>query len=551
MKIEDITPAQLAKITTIERVGSCLSLFGCAIIFLTFCFSRGFNKKPINRIVFYASMGNVMGNVGTLIARSALDNPSSALCQFQAFAIQMSVITITNVIFADNYFRFLPADAYWAFAMAMNVYLTFHWHFSERQLRRVEIVYGVACYGVPCIIALVYLFVKSDSKGKMYGNATLWCWVGSNWDVFRIVTFYAPVWFVDLCLSRWRKKLIRTRAVVILSTLIYLRTGRAIWQNRQNLRNLRRPAPEPIIIPANPVLRGNAIVITTVRSTPKDDATISGDRPGGFHDPTRPNPNFSATITAGRHSPPESVEDLNNLDAYSYKVEEINDRGAAVQVNMVTSDPQRAYEHMNSSTAVIQPARFHGARAANAAAWSYTKVAGLFFIAMMVTWVPSSANRVYSLAHPNEISIGLQYASALVLPLQGFWNAVIYIMTSLPAVKSLYHRTCGSYKSRNFSLSTINLPGQKQNEVDDSRPDSKGSSKVSKHTTDTDDIDMQPLAHPTTKNPTRGRAQSTSQTTTSSTSQTTTTSSEKSNDLESKHEAETEREMSTKDMLDT
>jgi hypothetical protein len=33
---------------------------------------------------------------------------------------------------------------------------------------------------------------------------------------------------------------------------------------------------------------------------------------------------------------------------------------------------------------------------------------------------------------------GLDLASSLVLPLQGFWNTLIYIVTSLPACKALW-----------------------------------------------------------------------------------------------------------------
>jgi hypothetical protein len=75
---------------------------------------------------------------------------------------------------------------------------------------------------------------------------------------------------------------------------------------------------------------------------------------------------------------------------------------------------------------------------ANNAAWSYTKVAILFFTAMLVTWIPSSANRVYSVAHPDTIYPSLQFASAFVLPLQGFWNAVIYITTSWKACRRFF-----------------------------------------------------------------------------------------------------------------
>jgi len=74
---------------------------------------------------------------------------------------------------------------------------------------------------------------------------------------------------------------------------------------------------------------------------------------------------------------------------------------------------------------------------ANRAALNYCKCAVLFFIALLVTWVPSTINRVYSLVHPDSVVFGLDFASGLVLPLQGFWNAVVYIATGFPACQAL------------------------------------------------------------------------------------------------------------------
>lgn len=88
----------------------------------------------------------------------------------------------------------MPADAFWTLAMAINVYLTFYYKFDGEKLRKMEIPYLLGCYGVPFIVALVYIFVKSPERGRMYGNATLWCWVSSGWDIWRIATFYGPVW---------------------------------------------------------------------------------------------------------------------------------------------------------------------------------------------------------------------------------------------------------------------------------------------------------------------------------------------------------------------
>lgn len=88
----------------------------------------------------------------------------------------------------------MPADAYWTFAMAMNVYLTFYHKYGAVKLRKLEKWYFLACYGIPFIPALVYIFVSTKEKGRMYGNATLWCWIANEWDIFRIITFYGPVW---------------------------------------------------------------------------------------------------------------------------------------------------------------------------------------------------------------------------------------------------------------------------------------------------------------------------------------------------------------------
>lgn len=70
------------------------------------------------------------------------------------------------------------------------------------------------------------------------------------------------------------------------------------------------------------------------------------------------------------------------------------------------------------------------------AAWAYTKVAMLFFAVILTTWIPSSANRMYSHIHPDKVSKPLQFMSATVLPLQGFWNAVIYAVTSKEACRA-------------------------------------------------------------------------------------------------------------------
>jgi hypothetical protein len=83
-----MTGSQLEAISAIERGCSVLSLLGCVFIIVTFCSSRSFHK-PINRLVFYASFGNMMTNIGTLMSQTYMDNITSFGCQFQAFLIQL------------------------------------------------------------------------------------------------------------------------------------------------------------------------------------------------------------------------------------------------------------------------------------------------------------------------------------------------------------------------------------------------------------------------------------------------------------------------------
>ena len=66
-----VTPAELEAFSAVERAGSVLSLIGCLFIITTFCSSKAFHK-PINRLIFYATFGNLMTNVATLMALSLI-----------------------------------------------------------------------------------------------------------------------------------------------------------------------------------------------------------------------------------------------------------------------------------------------------------------------------------------------------------------------------------------------------------------------------------------------------------------------------------------------
>lgn len=84
-----LTHAQLHALETTERVASCFSVTGTLFVMLTFTFSPAF-RKPINRLIFYASWGNALCNMATLMSQSGIRaGQDSHLCQFQGFLLQM------------------------------------------------------------------------------------------------------------------------------------------------------------------------------------------------------------------------------------------------------------------------------------------------------------------------------------------------------------------------------------------------------------------------------------------------------------------------------
>lgn len=177
---DSMTSNQLLAMVVTERVNSCLSLLGIFFVIATYLFNPDFNK-PINRLIFFASFGNMGSNVAGLISEAGPQlGQFSALCQFQAFLVQM----------------FLGVDVYWAFCMAINVYLVFFRHYTVEQLRALDVHYLLACYGLSFIPALVFLFIDTSEQGRVYGPAIIWCWITSEWDWMRVVFLYGIVWYV-------------------------------------------------------------------------------------------------------------------------------------------------------------------------------------------------------------------------------------------------------------------------------------------------------------------------------------------------------------------
>ena len=90
--MKPLSHAQTEALRITEQITSSLSLLGFLFVVYTYLFCDGF-RKPVNRLIFYASWSNLGSTiVGFIALHGVSSGQNSALCQFQAFLFQMWVI---------------------------------------------------------------------------------------------------------------------------------------------------------------------------------------------------------------------------------------------------------------------------------------------------------------------------------------------------------------------------------------------------------------------------------------------------------------------------
>jgi hypothetical protein len=227
------------------------------------------------------------------------------------------------------------------------------------------------------------------------------------------------------------RQLTHHRIVILITFFIYIRAGSEIYKKHKQLRYFGSTSHhEPdVAIPLEGAFTQKTTevsVTSEAASQPPIDLEMLGRRDSRAQGPSSPpGPAYSVSISATKAT---------NRDSWG-------DIPLPIQTN-------NAHEHIAPPMAPPTPGvdkrhanrqRRKQAFEANSATWQYTKCAILFFTALLVTWIPSSANRVYSVVHEGRVSLTLEYMSAFVLPLQGFWNVIIYVVTSWKACKMLWY----------------------------------------------------------------------------------------------------------------
>ncbi|KAJ4138162.1 hypothetical protein NW768_001980 [Fusarium equiseti] len=322
---------------------------------------------------------------------------SSPLCQAQSFMFHM----------------FMQSDPWWSLAMAFNVFLVFFFRASPDSFRRWWWVYCLICYGGPFAIAIALLLVRNPNRGLVFGQATIWCWVNRDWENIRIYTYYMLIW---VCIAG--------------SLIFYFMVGYHVFRSRNRLKSLsasksREPAPlessqgqrqvDFLTVPQDCFY---GTIVTEVQVVHSTAATASTN-----HLPDPPKPAYTARSSTPQVSfdePPGGMQGSNShYFSTSISPGVIQDRCNGSPLRRMKVATNRTL----SKFVIDDPIKK-----------AYLRTSFLFALSVLVTWIPSSLNRIHSWLtgnSPFEYHVG----TAAVLPLQGLWNAVIFFVTSFKVLK--------------------------------------------------------------------------------------------------------------------
>ncbi|KAM0563446.1 hypothetical protein ACHAPJ_001167 [Fusarium lateritium] len=416
---QTFSPRHIDILITIERVGAGCSMVAIVLVLLSYCLFKKLRTTP-NLFLVCAAIANAGASVASMIGYDGLEKgESSHLCQAQAFIFEW----------------FMQSDPWWSLAMAINVFLVFFCNADPRVFRKYAWLYCVICFGGPFIPAITLISIRDGPKGFIFGDATLWCWIGTDWSIVRLYAYYIPIWIFSL-----------------LSIMIYVAVGYRVFHHRNQLKHMvidrlgntgkndsipyssseHRGSSEAVAFQASPNEGGdtnscpqNLTGRQEFYGTAVTEVQITCEEPRqtAHHELALP-----AAAHAGMSHPrihswvlPASFEHLEpSNSSRGQRFETVCTSDSTPQPPSTILTRLRAVK----SNASLKLKRFDPVKMA------YLRTSFIFGFAVLITWIPSSINRLYSLTHNDRISFSLSIASGCVLPLQGVWNAIIYFTTS-------------------------------------------------------------------------------------------------------------------------
>ncbi|KAF4343110.1 cyclic AMP receptor A [Fusarium beomiforme] len=411
------SPEHIEILITIERVGAGCSMVAIFLVLLTFGLFKKLRTTP-NLFLIFASIANAAASVASMIGYDGLERgEGSHLCQAQAFIFEW----------------FMQSDPWWSLAMAINVFLVFFCNADPRMFRKYAWLYCVICFGGPFIPAVVLISIRKSPEGLIFGDATLWCWIGTDWSLVRLYAYYIPIWIFSF-----------------LSIMIYIAVGYHVFHTRNQIRHMvmdvignaekndhipyssseHRGSSEAVAFPHSISEESEAdfcsqsfaarqdfygTAVTEVQITREEPRQITNQ------EPALPTPTLAA---------PPRIQSWVLPGSFEHLEPSTSGRDQRFETVCTSDSSRRAPSSIMTKLRSIKSNASLKLRRFDPVKMAYLRTSFIFGLAVLITWIPSSANRLYSLTHHDRISFPLSVASGCVLPLQGVWNAVIYFTTS-------------------------------------------------------------------------------------------------------------------------
>ncbi|KAM4060347.1 7 transmembrane receptor (secretin family) domain-containing protein [Hirsutella rhossiliensis] len=406
---------QVDVLVSLERAGGSISLVALVFIFLAYALIRSVRNVQ-NTFIVFASVSNVGASIASIIALDGLQaGKGTALCQTQSFLFEM----------------FMQSDPWWSLAMAINVFLVFYFRTSPDSFRRWWWLYCLICYGGPFVIALTLLLVKSP-RGLIYGQATIWCWVDDRWDSIRIYTYYMLIW---ICIAG--------------SFVCYLLVGYHVFRSRNQLRSF--PASKsreaghyervPYSLSLAAILSPYSGWQLTVDAIFGQAIPDDGNRRDGFYGTVTTevrvvHSSASAGVNTLLEPKRARLPTTGQVSFDSASSPERQNAPDAQYYSTVTSAAPRRAKFTSPLSLIVRAVRRTASKFVidDPVKRAYLRTSLLFALSVLVTWIPSSLNRIHGWldgSSPYEYHV----ATAAVLPLQGLWNFLIFFITSWRVVK--------------------------------------------------------------------------------------------------------------------
>lgn len=264
----------------------------------------------------------------------------------------------------------------------------------------------------------------------------LWCWIGSNWGHVRLYAYYIPIW---IC--------------ILSSTVIYIAVGFRVFYHRNRLRHFNRSdsaktAPttdtRSVFGESSEEVRSLVFVILQLKITLRQILPAPPDC-------------YGTVVTEVQVTSDQMQYDRQGFPVFQH-LQNVTTVTCGTPAPSVASINRPASRHLQkhrrpkpSFMSCLTNMRAQAVskwRRLDPVKMAYLRTSFIFGFSVLITWIPSSINRLYSLANDGKVSFQLSVASGCVLPLQGVWNAIIYFTTGCNIIKEEFDISWNNLKRK-------------------------------------------------------------------------------------------------------